>query len=734
HLPSTGSKMMRIDNLVIFGLVLVIHVGQFTSGDLCSSLSADEILPCGDKTISESSCTARGCCWNETRFNNTIDYSCYRAKRYNGTCIKYPEDGVCFKYLNISVPEYRNTPRFIDYNLGLNRTNALLEEFQRLITVVAAKGLSESCLHTVRILLCQYILTPCLEDGSFIQICRRDCDMYEKQCPKSLQKLIGAAIISLSISKSNFGHVSLPDCQKLEYEEDLAKVGKKCYLTGLFNHTSNVTLVPINNPTGDDTSSDDKAAIIAPVVVIITVLAVASLLAFLLYRRRKNRNDQAKLDPGTPSMNLRGLGNFPAVSVKDHINMLTADDLLKSKMPINDVKMIKQFPVDRVAYEKDLGEGQFGQVFQGRAMGLNEQEPEAETIVAVKTLKKGSASEAKEEFNQEACLMNYLNHPNIVCLLAVSATEEPYCMIFEFMSNGDLSEYLRKSQPLKEDDDEHIDQNKNSLSQATLIHMCIDVARGLQYLASHRLIHRDVATRNCLVGDDLTIKIADFGMSRDIYSNNYYKIEKDTVLPIRWLSPEAVLYGKFTIESDIYSYGVLLWEVFTFSMQPYYGYTNKEVLEFIAKGIHLAKPDFCPNFVYPIMKKCWSKEPELRPYYDKIINAMNGEEITTNGTPKTREDTQPEYQNFVPFSDNANDADSSASNDTHEDPLITSRAQDSNKLEHEPVEKERSSTGSRGSVNSGLESDTERETDAVVRRAESSRSDAPLTRMNKTYV
>jgi serine/threonine protein kinase len=94
-------------------------------------------------------------------------------------------------------------------------------------------------------------------------------------------------------------------------------------------------------------------------------------------------------------------------------------------------------------------------------MGLDEQEPEAEIIVAVKTLKKGSTPEAKEEFNQEACLMNYLNHPNIVCLLAVSATEEPYCMIFEFMSNGDLSEYLRKSQPLKEDDDEHIDQNKS---------------------------------------------------------------------------------------------------------------------------------------------------------------------------------------------------------------------------------------------------------------------------------
>ena len=121
-------------------------------------------------------------------------------------------------------------------------------------------------------------------------------------------------------------------------------------------------------PTSDNTS-DNKAATIVPIVVVISVLVVAFLLAFLLYRRRKNRNDQAKLEPGTPSMNLRSLGNLPAVSVKDHINMmLTADDLLKSKMPINDVRMIRQFPVDRVAYEKDLGEGQFGQVFQGKSI------------------------------------------------------------------------------------------------------------------------------------------------------------------------------------------------------------------------------------------------------------------------------------------------------------------------------------------------------------------------------
>ena len=135
----------------------------------------------------------------------------------------------------MSVPQYRNTPRFIDYAIGLNKTNLLLREFQKLITVVARKDMSNYCVDTVRILLCQYILTPCLEDGSFIQICRRDCDMYEKLCPNALQKLIGAAIFSLDELNSSFVHVSLPDCKKLQYEKDLAKVGKKCYITGLFS-------------------------------------------------------------------------------------------------------------------------------------------------------------------------------------------------------------------------------------------------------------------------------------------------------------------------------------------------------------------------------------------------------------------------------------------------------------------------------------------------------------------
>ena len=161
--------------------------------------------------------------------------------------MKYPEDGICFKYLNSSVPQYREHLRFIDDNMGLNKTNKILEEFQKLINVVALNELNKTCFHTVRHLLCHYILPPC-DDGSFIQICRQDCEMYENVCPGRIQKLVGAAIISLHRSKNDFAHLTLPECYKLDKQKDLRKIGRKCYLTGFFGkHASKMFPFHINS-------------------------------------------------------------------------------------------------------------------------------------------------------------------------------------------------------------------------------------------------------------------------------------------------------------------------------------------------------------------------------------------------------------------------------------------------------------------------------------------------------
>ena len=170
-------------------------------------------------------------CWFQVGFF----LICFRSIRRNGTCIRYPEDGICFPFLNSSVPQFRDTPRFIDYYIGLNGTELLLKKYHKFLDIIAKDAASEGCLDKMRILLCQYILTPCSEESFPIPICRRECDRFEKRCPKTFQKLLGGARIDMSRMKVNLVHVDLTDCNNLGYEEDLAKVGKKCYASGIFS-------------------------------------------------------------------------------------------------------------------------------------------------------------------------------------------------------------------------------------------------------------------------------------------------------------------------------------------------------------------------------------------------------------------------------------------------------------------------------------------------------------------
>lgn len=135
----------------------------------------------------------------------------------------------------------------------------------------------------------------------------------------------------------------------------------------------------------------------------------------------------------------------------------------------------------------------------------------------------------------------------------------------------------------------------------------------MEYLASHHFVHRDLAARNVLVGEGLTVKISDFGLSRDIYSSDYYRVQSKSLLPVRWMPPESIMYGKFTTDSDVWSFGVVLWEVFSFGLQPYFGYSNQEVIEMIRSRQLLPQPEDCPGRIYGLMVECWNEIPSRRP-------------------------------------------------------------------------------------------------------------------------
>ncbi|KAM4861627.1 high affinity nerve growth factor receptor isoform 1-T1 [Thomomys bottae] len=257
----------------------------------------------------------------------------------------------------------------------------------------------------------------------------------------------------------------------------------------------------------------------------------------------------------------------------------------------------------------ELGEGAFGKVFLAECHSLLPEQDKM--LVAVKALKEVSEN-ARQDFQREAELLTTLRHQHIVRFFGVCTEGRPLLMVFEYMRHGDLNHFLRSHGPDAKLLAGGEDVAPGPLGLGQLLAVASQVAAGMVYLASLHFVHRDLATRNCLVGQGLVVKIGDFGMSRDIYSTDYYRVGGRTMLPIRWMPPESILYRKFTTESDVWSFGVVLWEIFTYGKQPWYQLSNTEAIECITQGRELERPRACPPEVYAIMRGCWQREPQQR--------------------------------------------------------------------------------------------------------------------------
>ncbi|XP_064604816.1 tyrosine-protein kinase SRK3-like isoform X2 [Liolophura sinensis] len=253
-----------------------------------------------------------------------------------------------------------------------------------------------------------------------------------------------------------------------------------------------------------------------------------------------------------------------------------------------------EVPRESVIITKELGGGFFGRVYEGK---LKTQD------VAIKSLKEGKMS--KKHFLREAKIMHELRHPKLVQLMGVCTIGEPLYIITELMVGGDLLTYL-KSGPGKDTDLVH------------LIDMAAQVASGMSYLESHNYIHRDLRAANILVGLNNEVKVADFGLSRLVSkaTNDVYLMSGDARFPVKWTSPEAGLKGTFSIKSDVWSFGILIYEMVTFGRIPYPTWGGKQTLEMTEAGYRMEKPtEECPDVVYELMLKCWAREPERRPTF-----------------------------------------------------------------------------------------------------------------------
>uniref|UniRef100_H2YE97 Tyrosine-protein kinase receptor n=1 Tax=Ciona savignyi TaxID=51511 RepID=H2YE97_CIOSA len=269
---------------------------------------------------------------------------------------------------------------------------------------------------------------------------------------------------------------------------------------------------------------------------------------------------------------------------------------------------------DNVELLTEIGHGHFGKVFEGFAKQVVK--GEKKTRVAVKTLHGNESVSKRMEFLKEASVMKAFNSHHVVRLLGVVSITKRPMVVMEFMSKGDLKTYLRSSRPDAED------HKEEPLTLQQKLQMCGEIADGMSYLSETKYVHRDLAARNCLVHDDLTVKIGDFGLTRDVYETDYYRIDSRGILPVRWMAPESLKDGVFDSRSDVWSYGVVLWEIATLAEQPYQGQQHDQVTRFVIDGGYMEKPKDCPKKLYDMMLMCWHYSPSMRPTFTEIVASL----------------------------------------------------------------------------------------------------------------
>ncbi|XP_046665405.1 tyrosine-protein kinase Btk29A isoform X1 [Homalodisca vitripennis] len=248
---------------------------------------------------------------------------------------------------------------------------------------------------------------------------------------------------------------------------------------------------------------------------------------------------------------------------------------------------------------EELGSGQFGVVRRGKWRGSID--------TAVKMMKEGTMSE--DDFIEEAKVMTKLQHQNLVQLYGVCSKHRPIYIVTEYMRHGSLLNYLRRH------------ETTLGSNVGLLLDMCIQVCKGMAYLERHNYIHRDLAARNCLVGSENVVKVADFGLARYVLDDQYTS-SGGTKFPIKWAPPEVLNYTRFSSKSDVWAYGVLMWEVFTCGKMPYGRLKNTEVVDRVQRGIILERPKACFKEVYEIMRQCWCHNPEDRPSFRSLKDQL----------------------------------------------------------------------------------------------------------------
>ncbi|KAH8421056.1 hypothetical protein KR222_006577 [Zaprionus bogoriensis] len=374
----------------------------------------------------------------------------------------------------------------------------------------------------------------------------------------------------------------------------------------------NNTACEILEETGKSSYQNLVSILMVSLAVLFILIAWLILMLYNRYQRKKQAKLRHKMLAEQDLQLSRLRHNIDDSNLNNFNPNYGCDGILNGHIDVNSLPQVARESLQLV---NALGKGAFGEVYL--ALYRHRDGDAVEMPVAVKTLREDPKREKEEDFLKEAAIMAKFNHPNMVHLIGVCFDRQPYYIVLELLAGGDLQKFLRENRNTPE--------RPSLLTMKDLLFCALDVAKGCRYMESKRFIHRDIAARNCLLsskGPGRVVKIADFGMSRDIYRSDYYRKGGKAMLPIKWMPPEAFLDGIFTSKTDVWSFGILLWEVFSLGRSPYPGQHNTQVMELVVRGGRLGSPTECPVSIYKIMADCWNPTPEDRPTFTSLLEHL----------------------------------------------------------------------------------------------------------------
>ncbi|XP_058163140.1 ephrin type-A receptor 7 isoform X7 [Dasypus novemcinctus] len=365
---------------------------------------------------------------------------------------------------------------------------------------------------------------------------------------------------------------------------------------GYGNYSPRLDVATLEEATATAVSSEQNPVIIIAVVAVAgTIILVFMVFGFIIGRRHcgYSKADQE----GDEELYF----HFKFPGTKTYIDPETYEDPNRAVH-----QFAKELDASCIKIERVIGAGEFGEVCSGRLKLPGKRD----VAVAIKTLKVGYTEKQRRDFLCEASIMGQFDHPNVVHLEGVVTRGKPVMIVIEFMENGALDAFLRK--------------HDGQFTVIQLVGMLRGIAAGMRYLADMGYVHRDLAARNILVNSNLVCKVSDFGLSRVIeddpeavYTTTGGKI------PVRWTAPEAIQYRKFTSASDVWSYGIVMWEIMSYGERPYWDMSNQDVIKAIEEGYRLPAPMDCPAGLHQLMLDCWQKERAERPKFEQIVGILD---------------------------------------------------------------------------------------------------------------